>query len=314
MAEYITPSVGTKGHYELKEPFTDVINKNQIYTCHAVRSIHDMASGGERPLESIYIKNGLTEDDYNNDLNEKVLIVTLVGDGGSWIYVPNKYIKSFPNITGIQYQGKSISINLGALPTSLDLVPLTDMLKSVVHDVLGENTNPAIIDTSSIVLIDQRTHDVLSRLRESNITQKKSYRTKYLEAEDRNDIYRDYIAKLECFIANKCCGFGCDDLDNDNYMTLTCDCLGANAMDGASWVYMEDIVNEHGILKDPGPTGGIVIIYKDNITGEHIAGLACGVTDNNVFDLPRLDPNGSGNVINPDIPWNVGELLFINNK
>ena len=43
----------------------------------------------------------------------------------------------------------------------------------LIYDVLGERTNPAIIDTGSTVLIDTRTHQVLTNLRKNNISSKK---------------------------------------------------------------------------------------------------------------------------------------------
>lgn len=211
---YPLPAIGSKGCYTLLAPFDTLISPKRIYTCQAVRSLHDWVIDGKDPFKQIYEPVGLTEQTFNNDLKNGVSIVTLIGDGGETLYIPNSYIQSYPIYDGVKYVGRALSVPLGILPEDVDISTLKSMIVQLVHDVLGIDITVTDVITSGSVNVSQADHNAIVTLRNNNKTLNKSYRMQYLEATALVSKLQSQMQLLECYIKNHCCGRTCNDVQD----------------------------------------------------------------------------------------------------
>lgn len=209
----IIPKIGSRGCYEISAPFDTIIDPNKLYTCTAIRSIKEMVYSQDRPFETIYEPNGLTENNYNTDIANSVFIITLTGDAGENIYVPNTYINSYPYINGIVYQSKSMVINLGPLPKDEDLSTLISRIKDEVQNTIGIVTDPKLVTTSGDFKVSYTDDVNLRAARDGYKTTYKSYKTQYDESLSLISELGTQVGLLECTLSNNCCGKDCSGAD-----------------------------------------------------------------------------------------------------
>ncbi len=181
MNKFITPTIGSSGHYTASAPFDSVVQSTVVYTCQSVRSIQDLLSNDEDPFGTIYQSIGLTQADFNTDVTDDVLIVGLSFGSSGWLNIPNRYFTSYPVTNGVEYQSKALSVNLGTLPTNLDLTNLISDVSAIVQSSIGIVTTPTALETSTKVVIDYTLDQANTASRLANVTDTKSYKDKYLE-------------------------------------------------------------------------------------------------------------------------------------
>lgn len=156
--ESIIPTIGSSGYFVLRSPFDSLILTGERYTCKAVRKMADFITNNEKPLDDIYIANGLTEVQYQEDLKNDVVIVSLQAATGHWVYVPATYINTLPLVNGIPYRTLMLGVSLPALPADRDLSHLEVSVKNLVTDSLGVLALTKFVETSKVVLIDSDKH------------------------------------------------------------------------------------------------------------------------------------------------------------
>lgn len=198
---YILPPIGSSGTYVLSTPFDTKVPAATQLTCKAVRRISDYLSSSEDPKTLCYINNGLTQDNYNEDAVEDMDIVSLQSGEGQWLYVPAKYIVSFPLSNGIPYRSIALAVNLPQLPVSQDISDMLTDISNIVRDHIG--VVPAIdtVETSRVIQVDSTKHDVSQAARRL-VQNNKSDRTKVIEANILIGKLSTKIQELEEFIKN----------------------------------------------------------------------------------------------------------------
>lgn len=151
-----TPPMYVRGRFILKAPWVAI--STMVYKVIAVRALKDLYEDGLDPYKDIYLANGLIDgqpyDDYTfnyqNELNELANVITLYGDDGSLIYVPDTYILSYPNMGDIPYNHIILSISCGALADYIDLGPLKTQITDIAMATTGisvevlENRAPSV--------------------------------------------------------------------------------------------------------------------------------------------------------------------------
>lgn len=198
------PQINTKGIFKLTNPFNDKLTAKVPYSCISVRSIQDMLLSKIDVVKSIYIDNGLTKQDYENDLKNGVLIVTLRSDTGKTVVVPASYIAGYPQLGGVPYVPFILGVNLGNLPKNIDISLLKDKINSVVMEYLGVASQCQLVVSGEEQILTDNEHAQIESQRQQNIVAKKTDYAKLLEMTAERDrllqectMYKDYIkAKL----------------------------------------------------------------------------------------------------------------------
>jgi hypothetical protein len=167
MLDIILPTIGSSGYFELKAPFSSIILPNERYTCQAIRRLSDLLANNETPKEDIYLANGISEAEYDDDILKDMYIISLQGQIGHWIYVPARYVIKYPIVNGIPYRTMMMGISLPPMPVKRDLTFLTNEVKNLLHDTLGVDVKIKFIETSKVVLVSKDKHDINQLAREA---------------------------------------------------------------------------------------------------------------------------------------------------
>ena len=158
MALYVLPIVGSSGFYDLAAPFDSLVVNSIQYTCKAVRRISDYVASNEDVKALVYTTYGLPDDVYEEDLTEDAYIVSLQSATGHWLYVPYRYIVSYPSPNGVQYRSVMLGVSLPAIPVEQPLDPLIADIKALVENRLGATVAIKRVVTSKTVLVPLETH------------------------------------------------------------------------------------------------------------------------------------------------------------
>jgi hypothetical protein len=212
--------VGIRGKFHLSTPFDQVYDSDKVYTCKALRSLHEMVTSGDDPLANVYERVGLTNAQFQADLARDVNVAVLVSTEEEWIQVPTSYILSIPDVVGVEYQNRSIVINLGALPVNEQIQSVLDDLAALVKDRLGLQANTDETPSSDVYLIDWDTHQRYLQARNAQITTKKSYRQLWQQCQIELSNVQEQLLRVECYISARQCQFPNMDPSRDDYQQL----------------------------------------------------------------------------------------------
>lgn len=201
MTGKVIPVVGSLGYYELAAPFdTDVVHHIE-YRCKAVRRLSELIANNETPWESLYQPKGIEETIYEEDLAEDAYVVSLQSNQGQWLYVPYRYILSYPSTDGIPYRSLMIGISLPALPVSQDLNGLYLDLKDIVENFLGASVLVKPVETSKRVLVPAEVHATKLEERAQRRSAENSLYAQNVALQRTNQMLTERLAALEQYIA-----------------------------------------------------------------------------------------------------------------
>lgn len=196
----VIPTIGARGFYNLAAPFNSKFSANEAYTCQAIRRIGDYLAMNEDPYTTVYLDNGLTQTDFDNDQQENMYIVSLQSDKGQWLYVPARYIMSYPIMNGIPYQSMMLGVGLGAIPADMDLSALQNLISDVVFDNLGIRPQISPVVLSKQTLVSRTNHDQIQTSRLALASQKKSFYSRYREMVALYNKALNKLSALETYI------------------------------------------------------------------------------------------------------------------
>lgn len=143
----VTPTINVKGLFELRAPWQSV--EGRLYQVLAIRAFDDIYRLGIDVYRTYYKPMGLIDKaldptetptiplDFEAEIKDNVHIVTLVGDDGQYIYVPDSFIVGYPRNDTIPYQHVVLSVSLGALAEDVDTSPIEDEIKELVKSRFG---------------------------------------------------------------------------------------------------------------------------------------------------------------------------------
>ena len=201
MNKYIIPTVGMRGAYVLSPPLDQLVLTGEEYTCQAVRKLSDYIANNEDPQADIYEMYGLTETDFKKDMSEDMLIASLQSESGHWLYVPVRYLQSFPSGNGVKYRTVMIGVNIGPQPMDKDLTYLTKEIEDLTIRMIGVKPVIKPVATSKPVLVPRERHDDIQVRRsyraQSELTDGARYRgllVKHQQALDAIDELKRFIA------------------------------------------------------------------------------------------------------------------------
>lgn len=197
------PTIGMKGVYSLKAPFDQLLIAQAEYTCRAVRQLNDFVLNQEDPLTTIYLANGLTEVDYQLDLSEDMVIVSLQAGVGQWIIVPGRYVLGYPDTGGVPYHGVLLGVNIGAMPVNADLSVLESSISNLVYDQIGLRPHISPVQISNVTLVPYEDHTALLTARQARVTMQLSDSGRVAALQQQLDSALTRIQVLEKYIKDR---------------------------------------------------------------------------------------------------------------
>ena len=182
----MTLLIGNKGKVNFLAPF-DKYNSDREWSIVGIQQIPYLLKLGADILELVYINESLAESDFNNDILNKVPIVTLENESQELINVPMNRIGDEDVESSYRYKEYGLAVALPALPVDYDTTALENDIKTVVKEKLGFDVPVEKVELSAITLVNSTKHkDFLLHL-QNGIISKHSWRTKYLMEVERNN-------------------------------------------------------------------------------------------------------------------------------
>lgn len=194
--KYTVPPISTRGVFIFHAPYADDpdINKKE-YEVVEIRKIKSFHDDGLDPLNNIYIKHGLTKDDFIEDLEGDVPIITLAVDDQQFLYVPADRIKEMPAIIGYTATERLITLSLGLVPDNINLDTLYENIATMVHDTISIKPDMTEQPGGPTVLISDTDYNNYKKMMANQArSYNKSWRVLYEEQSVR---YRTLEIKLE---------------------------------------------------------------------------------------------------------------------
>lgn len=202
MNDYIVPEVGAIGTYTFKPPFDTLISDKTQYECMSVRSISDAIATGEDVFGKYYHTYGLSKEQYTQDSITHVSLLRLKSALGQWVNIPNSYLVSFPDASGVSYRVMSLAVDLGAIADSHSLDTMISEVQDLVFTRLGVYPQVLPVATSAPITLSYQDHERIENARQSRATVQNSLLLKYNtavaqrdELQRKYDILADYIKK-----------------------------------------------------------------------------------------------------------------------
>lgn len=200
MALAFIPPIGTAGIYSLAAPFNTDLLTNTSYRCDAARRFSDFIELGTDPFEEFYVPKGLTQDQYNQDVINQVVIISLVSSSNHWVHVPSTYVLALPDINGVAYAVTVLGMEMGAIPNYMDLTGLKSALADLAHATIG--IRPAIKEAviSAVEKVSQADHDALEAARQQAITNSTTDRARLITLQQQYDTLKGQYDQLEAYV------------------------------------------------------------------------------------------------------------------
>lgn len=202
-----TPPLNTRGRYVLRTPWST--NPAMLYTCLAIRSFSDIYKLGYDVYRTYYVPMGLTNGavlggatfQFDAERSAGANIITLRAEDGSFIYVPDTYISSYPDLGEHVYSHMVLSVSLGSLPDYLDLAAVKDAVSGVVSQSFGiiptvkEHRVPATINPTAAQ------HESMEAARTAAITLLETDHARALRYQGLNIVLQDKINALTAILS-----------------------------------------------------------------------------------------------------------------
>ena len=196
---YIIPPINTKGVFIFHPPYADDTNINKKeYEVIEIRKIKALHDDGLDPLNSIYIKAGLTKEDFIEDLNTDVPIVTLSADGDQYLYIPADRIKETPAIIGHTATERLVTLSLGLVPDDINLEMLYENIAIMVNDTISVKPDLTEHPGGPTVLMSDEDYNKYIKMMSSQArSNNKSWRVRYEEMEQLYKLQKVKVGEIE---------------------------------------------------------------------------------------------------------------------
>lgn len=197
----LLPLMGAAGIYTLSAPFDKDLLPNTQYTCVSIREMVEIVNGGGDPFGDYYATpHSIDKSTYTADLANGVSIVGLQAANNSIVYVPSSYLAAYPDGGGVPYRVVVLSINMGAVPDSLDLSPIEQKIMDDVQDIIGVTSTVQSVVVSNVTLLDTATAQGLETARQALITNSTTDYSKLVQITAQRDAALQQVQELQNYI------------------------------------------------------------------------------------------------------------------
>lgn len=197
-----TPTVGEEVFIRALSPF-DKLSLNDSYIITSITLIPDYAGSDIDIFNDVYNVVGLTRADMEDDIRNRVPIISLgdISGGTSSTPIPLNRLDFLD--ASIPYNKHGIGINLGNLPSDIYLDALIEDIKTLIEDRLGIVPKTTIAKLSSKVPISINDHDNFLEERKAHQNSVKSFRLENLELKSKVSTLENTVLKLKTCVKNK---------------------------------------------------------------------------------------------------------------
>jgi len=192
----ILPPLGLKGVFKLNQPLNALLNPNIVYEVYGIESIQKLLTDGIDVKTVIYINQGLSLEDYMEDLENDIPIVTLITEARQLFYIPARFIANMPEATGVIYKQKAILVNVGYIIDAESIDFVTEEVNDLVSSLTGNKCESSVEDLSGEYLLSFEDSDVKEKDRVKNITNRITCRSKLAGCYETLEYYKIKIEKL----------------------------------------------------------------------------------------------------------------------
>ncbi len=191
----VVPPLNATGLYVVKEPYK--LQPGVAYSCIATRNLQDLALKKIPVWERYYSPYGLSKEIYQQDETNEVVLVTLFSDDYGAVYVPSSYIESYPDLSGVRFRHRILSLSLGAIPDTLPLADLQQKMAELASDVVGIEPMVTIhtVELSSVVSNEDALR--FEKARQARIRDRDTTQAQLVAARKEIDLLREENALLQ---------------------------------------------------------------------------------------------------------------------
>lgn len=195
----VLPTIGSSGAYELRSPLDTLVTTGERYTCQGIRRISDYLANNEDVKQDVYVSQGI-EAEYDADAESDAYIVSLQSAKGHWLYIPARYIITYPIVNGIPYRTVMMGLSLPSIPVTQDISFLETEIENIISDTLGVVPVIKQVETSRVVLVSKDRHDIVQMERNALSANRLTDRTRYMSLLQDHQLALQKIALLEQYI------------------------------------------------------------------------------------------------------------------
>jgi len=192
-------NIKQKKVFTFKPPF-DRYNTNKVLEVISTELISEMSISGDVILKTVYAPAALTRKDLEDDINNKVILLGLYAGVGKILYIPEKYVVLEPTHDSKTFAHKIITIDVGLVPTNLDLETITMDLRVLTENRCGIVPAIKVVTVSNEKEIPKDDYLDYELIREQRMSDEDNY---YLELERVKRILiekENTIEQLSCTI------------------------------------------------------------------------------------------------------------------
>jgi hypothetical protein len=200
MTQHIIPTIGSHGYYQIATPFDRLIVPSIRYTCQAVRTLKHYIAEGQDPFALFYQPQGVSQVEFDADFAINMSIVGLQAESGPLVYIPARYILTYPLLDGIAYREMMLGVALGSIPEAMDLSAISTRIRNVVQESLGIIPIITPVQISATAIVSSETNDRLTAARAALITLNVSDSARVIQLQALLDKQNTIVANLEKYI------------------------------------------------------------------------------------------------------------------
>lgn len=141
-----TPPIYAEGIFVCYPPYDSVVDINTVYIVEAIRSFPEMERRKRDVFAEVYEPHKLSETIYKEDAAAHAAIITLKAVDGTLLFIPNTYIESYPGMAGLEYSRNVVIVDVGMIPSTIDLKLLVADLQDVITKNVGATVD-SVVDT-----------------------------------------------------------------------------------------------------------------------------------------------------------------------
>lgn len=198
----IIPSIGATGTYAFKPPFDLLFDSQTEFTCKSIRYLGDYLSNNEDVYTQVYERYRLGRETYEIDLRENNPVIGLQSAKGVWMYVPARYIVSWPSVNGVRYISAMITSDIGPFPADKDFSGLITDIKEFIHSRLGVMPKTELVAISKPILISFEQHQTVENQRNAIVGTVKTHYSQYQELLQINTSLQQKLTEVEAYLVN----------------------------------------------------------------------------------------------------------------
>lgn len=191
----IVPPLNLSGTYTVKAPF--VLVAGVSYSCIAQREYKDLVINNVSVYDRFYSPYNISRAEYEADVKNNAVMITLFSDDAPTVYIPSTYITSYPDLSAVTFRHRVLSISLGAVPDTMPLEDFISKVASLTSDVIGVVPTVTQHSVSLSTTVSTQAANAFEAARQARIKDRTSEHAQLLAAQSENNDLRQRNALLE---------------------------------------------------------------------------------------------------------------------